>query len=263
VRALNNARAGSALFDSAMTLLGDVRFTGQGGLETGRKHISLFDMHIDLQAVGLRDRFLDQLTTHHGIISAFIDNPSRLRTSYRELRVWTYHVRGGPRSMPPWNDDMYFNVKTAEHKANGVAAGGEVINDRTMDAMAWLWIAYQQNPQRIENDWHIADFINELIRYEVYLYSLDMLGKLHQNLVDASKKEQGSAAGEAAAGQKAMEQYKAAITDLETAVVATESKVVKLLPKINTYLRRGSGGTVPSGGASAGKPVITPVPLPH
>ncbi len=116
--------------------------------------------------------------------------------------------------MPPWADDMYFKVKTEEHKQNGIAAGEQVINDRTMDAMAWLWMEYQEDRERVENEWHIAEFINELIRYEVYLYTLDVLGKLYQNLAEASKNEQGSGSGEAAATtiRKAADQFNPFVT---------------------------------------------------
>ncbi|MBA3846267.1 MAG: hypothetical protein H0X45_06450 [Planctomycetes bacterium] len=223
--------SGHALESLGRTLFGSVRIHGNGSLEVGRKGIALFNLRMQSHSARMHEHLLSQLREHFALLRAYQYNPDLavrdgLAASYRELKIWTFHARGGHADSKPW-------LKRTPSPIAG-------ITDETMDACAYLIgliDEYVDNPgmkSHLAMQYPIGEFVTALTRYEVLLYLEERFTEVHQQLVALSRGSKQAGAGDPKIAE-AERQYDAAMCDLRDSLGHIERVVLDLLPRINAY----------------------------
>ncbi|HYE04463.1 MAG TPA: hypothetical protein VEL07_02975 [Planctomycetota bacterium] len=226
--------SGRALESLSRSLYGSVRLHGNGSLEVNRKSINLFNLRVQSHCANVHETIISHLRNHYACLRDIHDEsiPDRresLAESYRILKIWTYHARGGHADSKPWLESTWSFGSSSP------------ITDETMDACAYLvgmLEAYAENPPmkaRLIQQYPIGEFITALARYEVYLYLRERMADVHNQLVMMQTSTRQSGAENRAVVEAEREHYKKATEEMNAAFCHIERTVLDLLPRINSY----------------------------
>lgn len=226
--------SGSALESLGRTLFGSVRIHGNGSLEVGRKSIALFNLRVQSHSARVHETLIEKLRLHYLHLRDIhdpniADRREALAQSYRGLKIWTYHARGGHADSKPW-------LIRQQHQSFS-----SPITDETMDACAYivgLLEVYADNPPmkaRLVQQYPVGEFLTALARYEIFLW-------LEQHYRDVFDRLMALAAGskQSSSEQKIVDQaqrvlYERAMKDLSESLCHVERTVLELAPRINRY----------------------------
>ncbi len=225
---------GSAVESLGRTLFGSVRIHGNGSLEVGRKSIALFNLRVQSHSARLHETLIEKLRLHYLHLRDFhdplvADRREALAESYRGLKIWTYHARGGHADSKPW-------LTRQQH-----GSSSSPITDETMDSCAYIvgmLEAYADNPPmkaRLVQHYPIGEFLTALARYEVFLWLEEHYRDVFARLMAKTTATKQAGADQKTPGEAQRRIYEDAMKDLNESLCHVERTVLELAPRINRY----------------------------